>query len=117
MAVLCGCEIKVLAAEPGSKKRKWSLGVLGSVESCNATLLRDTCRECLAKSKTGNVYFHLYIIGKIGQENVLRNILQRKKAFPHYKNNKLKKSKIWDFSKGVSPCYWSKIRNFSIFLT
>ena len=82
--------------------------------SCNATLPRDTPRT---PSRVKNwQYFRLYILGKIGQENVLRNILQRKKAFPHYKNNKLKKSKIWNFSKGVSPWYWLQIDNFSIFL-
>ena len=30
---------------------------------------------------------------------MFENILGRKKAFPDYKNNKLKKAKIWDFSK------------------
>ena len=29
---------------------------------------------------------------------MFENILGRKKAFPDYKNNKLKKAKIWDFS-------------------
>ena len=33
-----------------------------------------------------------------------------------YKNNKFKKSKNWDFSKGVSPWLWSKYGNFSAFL-
>ena len=42
-------------------------------------------------------FFHLCIIGKIGQENVFENIL-KKKAFQDYKNKKLKKSKNWDFS-------------------
>ena len=32
------------------------------------------------------------------------------------KNRKLRKSKNQDFSKGVSPWFWSKIRNFSMFL-
>ena len=60
--------------------------------------------------------FHLFKIGKIGQENVFENILARKKAFPANKNKNLKKWKNWDFSKRVSPCFWSKIGNFSIFL-
>ena len=46
-------------------------------------------------------FFHPLIIGEIGQENVFEYIRERKKAFPDYKNNKLKKSKIWDFSKIV----------------
>ena len=46
---------------------------------------------------------------------MFEDILGWKKAFPDYKNNKLKKWKICDFSKGVSPWLWLKIGNFSIF--
>ena len=45
----------------------------------------------------------------IGQENVLYYILEKKNAFLGYKNKKLKNSKNWDFSNGVSPWLWSKI--------
>ena len=48
-------------------------------------------------------FFHIFILGKIGQLNVFYNILDRKNAFLDYKNIRLKKSKNWDFSKGVSP--------------
>ena len=41
---------------------------------------------------------------------------RKKKTFPDYKNNKLKKAKIWDFSKGVSPWFWSKTGNAFIFI-
>ena len=51
----------------------------------------------------------------IGQENVFYDILERKNAFLGYKNTKLKKPKNWDFSKGVSPWFRSKIGHFSIF--
>ena len=61
-------------------------------------------------------FFYLVILGRIGQENVFYDILDRKNAFLDYKNIKLKKLKNWDFWKGVSPWYLSKIRNFSIFL-
>ena len=53
--------------------------------------------------------FHLFIFGKIREENVFDNILKRKKAFLDYKKQKVKKVKFWDFSKGVSPWLWSKI--------
>ena len=53
--------------------------------------------------------------GNINQENVFYDILERENAFLTYKNKKLKKSKNWDFSKGVSPWFWSKIGHFSIF--
>ena len=46
-------------------------------------------------------FFHIFNIGKIANQNVFECIVERKKAFPDYKNNKLKKSKIWDFSKIV----------------
>ena len=48
-------------------------------------------------------FFHTLNIGKIAEQNVMENVLERKKAFPNYKNSKLKKSKIWDSSKAVSP--------------
>ena len=60
-------------------------------------------------------FFHLFIIGEIGQGKCAWEYSRRKKAFPDYKNNKLKKWKICDFSKGVSPWLWLKIGNFSIF--
>ena len=48
-------------------------------------------------------FFHTLNIGKIAEQNVLENVLERKKGFPDYKKNKLKKSTIWDSSKAVSP--------------
>ena len=53
--------------------------------------------------------FHLFIIGKISQQNVFDDILERKKAFLDYKKQKVKIVKNWDFFKGVSPWFWSKI--------
>ena len=61
-------------------------------------------------------FFHILNIGKIADQNLFECILERKKASPDYKDNKLKKWKLWDFSKGVSPWLWLKTRNFSIFL-
>ena len=49
--------------------------------------------------------FHLFIFGKIREENVFNNILERKKAFLDYKKEKVKTVKNWDFSKGVSPWF------------
>ena len=54
-------------------------------------------------------FFVFFTIGQIGQENVFVDILERKKAFLDSKITKLKKSKFWYFSKGVSPWFWSKI--------
>ena len=63
-------------------------------------------------SKIGH-FSTLFFLFNIGQENVFYDILERKNAFLGYKNNKLKKSKNWHFSKGVSPWFWSKIGHFS----
>ena len=61
-------------------------------------------------------FFHLLFLGNIGQQKVFYDILERKNAFLGYKNNKFKKSKNWDFRKGINPWFWSKIFHFSIFL-
>ena len=53
--------------------------------------------------------FHLFIFGKISQQNVFDDILERKKTFLDYKKQKVKKVKKWDFYKGVGPWFWSKI--------
>ena len=57
----------------------------------------------------------LFFSGNIGQANVLYDILDRKNAFLGYKNTKLKKSKNWDFSKGINPWFLSKNGRFSNF--
>ena len=44
------------------------------------------------------------------------DIHDRKNTYVDTKNNKLIKSKNGDFSKGVSPWFWSRIGNFSILL-
>ena len=40
-------------------------------------------------------FFHPFIFGKIRQENVFDDVLERKKAFLDSKITKLKKSKNW----------------------
>ena len=59
-------------------------------------------------------FFDIFTIGKKDKENVFKSVQERKKAFPDYRNNKLIKSKISDFSKGISPWIWLKIGNFFI---
>ena len=58
-------------------------------------------------SKNGHVS-NLFFLGIIGQKNVFKDILEGENAFLVYKNNHLKKSKNWHFSKGVNPRFWSK---------
>ena len=45
---------------------------------------------------------------KIARENVVNDTLERKQSLLDYKNKELNKSKNWDFSKGISPWFWSK---------
>ena len=51
----------------------------------------------------------------MGQRNVFYDILERENTFLAYKNEKLKNSKNWQFSKGVYPWFWSKNGHFSNF--
>ena len=60
-------------------------------------------------------FFHLFFLGNIGQENFFYDILHRRNAFVAYKNKKFKKSKNWNFTKGVNPWFWSKNCRFSNF--
>ena len=61
------------------------------------------------------LFFQLFFLGIIGQENVFYDILKRKNPFLGYKNKEFKKSKNWHFSKGVNPWFWSKNGHFSNF--
>ena len=60
-------------------------------------------------------FFRTFFLGNIGQKNVFYDILERKNTFLASKNKKVKKSKNWDFSKGVNPWFWSKNGQFSNF--
>ena len=56
-------------------------------------------------SKNGH-FSNFFCLGNRDQENVFYDILERKNAFWGYKNKKLKKSKIWDFSKLVNSFFF-----------
>ena len=43
------------------------------------------------------IFLTFFFLGKIGQENIFNDILERKNAFLGYKNKKLKKSKKLTF--------------------
>ena len=59
--------------------------------------------------------FPTFFLGNIAKENVFYNILEQKKAFLGYKNNKFKMSKNWHFSKGVTHGFGPKIAIFPSF--
>ena len=59
--------------------------------------------------------FTFFFLGNIRQENVFYDILERKNSFLGNKNNKLKKSKNWHFTKGVNPWFCSKIGHYCNF--
>ena len=60
-------------------------------------------------------FFQDFLLGKIGQQNVFYDFLERKNACLGYKNKKFKKSKNLHFSKGVNPWFWCKNGHFSNF--
>ena len=53
----------------------------------------------------------------IALQNVFYDILRRKNAFRGYKNKKFKKLKNLHISKGINPCFWSKMDIFPKGLT
>ena len=52
---------------------------------------------------------HVFVFCKSSQKNVFDNILETENAFKTIKNEMLKKSIHWDYSKGVSPWFWTKM--------
>ena len=57
-----------------------------------------------------NVKFcHVFVFREICQKNMFDNILETKKCFQDYKDEKLKKSKNWDFFQLVRPWFWSEM--------
>ena len=65
-------------------------------------------------SKNGH-FSNVFFLGKIGQENVLYDIVEKKTPFSGLENKKFKKSKNWHFSKGVNPWFCSKNGHFPNF--
>ena len=57
-------------------------------------------------------FSNFFILGNMGKENVLYDILEQKNAFLGQKNKKFKKTKNWHFSKGVNLWFWSKNGHF-----
>ena len=53
-------------------------------------------------------FFHLLYLSKIDREKVFADVLDKKEAFKDYKNNCVRKTQNENFSKGVSPSFWSK---------
>ena len=61
-------------------------------------------------------FFHLFLLGNIGEENVFYDILERKNAFLGYENKKLKKSRKIDiFPKGLVHGFGPKLVIFPPF--
>ena len=58
---------------------------------------------------------NFFVLGKIGQENVFYDILERKNAFLGQENKKFKKSKNWHYSKEVTHGFCPKMAIFPSF--
>ena len=54
-------------------------------------------------------FFYLLYLSKIDREKAFPDVLDKKEAFKDYKSNCLRKTENSNFSKGVSPSFWSKI--------
>ena len=54
-------------------------------------------------------FFHVSCLSKIDREKVFADVLDKKEIFIDYKNNCVRKTKNENFSKVVSPSFWSKI--------
>ena len=61
-------------------------------------------------------FLRVIILRNIGQENMFYDIVKQKNVFLACKNKKIKKSKNWDFSKGVSHGFGPKKAIFEFFL-
>ena len=57
-------------------------------------------------------FLHVLCLSKIDGEKVFADVLDKKEAFKDYKNNCVRKTQNQNFSKGVSPSFWSKIWDF-----
>ena len=58
--------------------------------------------------------FPTFFLGNVVQENVFYDTLERKNACLGYENEEFKKSKNWDFSKGLTHGFGRKNGHFSI---
>ena len=61
------------------------------------------------------LFFHLFILGNIGQENVFYVILERKNAFLGKKIKSSKSRKIESFPKGLAHGFGLKLAIFPVF--
>ena len=57
-------------------------------------------------------FFYLLCLSKIDREKAFADVLDKKEIFKDYKNNCLRKAQNKNFSKGVTPSFWSKIGDF-----
>ena len=57
-------------------------------------------------------FFHLFVLGKIGQENMFYDILEGKNAFLNYKNKRVKIREIYIFPKGLVHGFGQKLAIF-----
>ena len=54
-------------------------------------------------------FLYVLCLSKIDREKVFADVLEKKEAFKDYKNNCVRKTQNENFSKRVSPSFWSKI--------
>ena len=50
-------------------------------------------------------FFHVLCLSKMDEKEVFADVLDKKEVFKDYKNNCVRKTQNWNFSKGVSPSF------------
>ena len=50
-------------------------------------------------------FFHVLYLSKIDREKMFADVVDKKEAFKDYKNNCLRKTQNYNFTKGVSPSF------------
>ena len=61
-------------------------------------------------------FFNLFFLDNIGHESVFYDILERKKAFLHYKNNEFNSRKNYIFPKGLTHGFGPKMGILATFV-
>ena len=50
-------------------------------------------------------FFYLSCLSKMDRKKVFADVVDKKEAFKDYKNNGVRKTQNWNFSKGVTPSF------------
>ena len=107
--------LKTIRTKSSKNPKTWIFPkrlVHGFVKKCKILPCFYLVHGCSQKYE---VWPCLFFFCKISQKNVFESILETKKSFEDYKIEKLKKSKNWDFSKGLVHGFGQKVKMWPCF--